>query len=344
MSEPFERSRPKTRSRLLEAAYTVFADVGIELGTVEMICDRANFSRGAFYSNFGSKDEIVIEAVKAFVGQRLVDSEEFVDSLVHRGFPADPADAIRQIAAKITGGRAGIIVMNEVRMHGVRDERVAHEYLQWQQGLLAQVQVIVQRFLAAYELQTNLSASHAAELIFSVWQHTSLTAAISGLNDEEIALAVGDATAGILASFASTTAMAQTPRAPSAVSMLASICVEAAPRDPMMAFADRIRPLASLEMVQTEHVSVYYRVKEVDVQVIPAADGTIATITYGADFPAPVNGVSIGDAHERVTAVLGDAHRTWPAAHPNDILIWDTPAFFRVDVDRETSRVARIWR
>ena len=37
----------------------MFAERGVIGGTVEDICERAGFTRGAFYSNFGDKDDVV---------------------------------------------------------------------------------------------------------------------------------------------------------------------------------------------------------------------------------------------------------------------------------------------
>ena len=64
MTEPaaprVTRRRAQTRSRLLAAAAEVFAEKGFGRSTVEDVCNRAGFSRGAFYSNFLSLDELFI--------------------------------------------------------------------------------------------------------------------------------------------------------------------------------------------------------------------------------------------------------------------------------------------
>ncbi|WP_256842909.1 TetR/AcrR family transcriptional regulator [Ornithinimicrobium cryptoxanthini] len=54
------RRRAATRQRLLGAALDVFADQGFGRTTVEQVCDRAGFTRGAFYSNFSSLDELFL--------------------------------------------------------------------------------------------------------------------------------------------------------------------------------------------------------------------------------------------------------------------------------------------
>ena len=47
MTTPATRSRENTRARLLDAAAQVFAEVGLDGASVEAVCDRAGFTRGA---------------------------------------------------------------------------------------------------------------------------------------------------------------------------------------------------------------------------------------------------------------------------------------------------------
>lgn len=52
-------TREETRERLFEAAAEVFEEQGIGAASVEAIAAAAGFTRGAFYSNFASKDELI---------------------------------------------------------------------------------------------------------------------------------------------------------------------------------------------------------------------------------------------------------------------------------------------
>lgn len=54
----------KTRLRLLDAAEQVFLRRGLQGSSVEEITAEAGFSRGAFYSNFKSKDELFVELLQ----------------------------------------------------------------------------------------------------------------------------------------------------------------------------------------------------------------------------------------------------------------------------------------
>ena len=59
-----EESRDQTRERLLEAGAMIFAKKGLAGSSVEDIAAHAGYTRGAFYSNFASKNELFIELLK----------------------------------------------------------------------------------------------------------------------------------------------------------------------------------------------------------------------------------------------------------------------------------------
>jgi AcrR family transcriptional regulator len=93
--------RAATRQALLDAAATVFARRGLVGASVEEITEEAGFSRGAFYSNFASKEELFLTLIEgrsaehiagiaqAFrhgdtVAERIRNGGRFIDDLVVR--------------------------------------------------------------------------------------------------------------------------------------------------------------------------------------------------------------------------------------------------------------------
>ncbi|MFD8912474.1 TetR/AcrR family transcriptional regulator [Streptomyces sp. NPDC059575] len=52
------RRRARTRADLLAAAFAVFAAKGFGRVSIEEVCEAAGYSRGAFYSNFATLDEL----------------------------------------------------------------------------------------------------------------------------------------------------------------------------------------------------------------------------------------------------------------------------------------------
>jgi AcrR family transcriptional regulator len=65
-----KEKQAETRARLLDAAEQVFLRRGLQGSSVEEIAAEAGFTRGAFYSNFKSKDELFVELLHARVYDR----------------------------------------------------------------------------------------------------------------------------------------------------------------------------------------------------------------------------------------------------------------------------------
>lgn len=63
MSETTPR-RVATRQRLVEAAIREFAARGVDGTSVEQLCEAAGFTRGAFYSNFSTKDDLCVAVLE----------------------------------------------------------------------------------------------------------------------------------------------------------------------------------------------------------------------------------------------------------------------------------------
>jgi AcrR family transcriptional regulator len=57
-------SQARTRAALLQAGAEVFVERGLAGSSVEAIAARAGFTRGAFYSNFASKEELFSELLQ----------------------------------------------------------------------------------------------------------------------------------------------------------------------------------------------------------------------------------------------------------------------------------------
>jgi AcrR family transcriptional regulator len=77
---------------LFEAAARVFEEEGINAVSIEAITAAAGFTRGAFYSNFASKDELIIAMLGDHVEQSI---RRCLELLANHKDPADFIDAFR---------------------------------------------------------------------------------------------------------------------------------------------------------------------------------------------------------------------------------------------------------
>lgn len=101
-AERVTRRRAETRQRLVDAAYEVFAETGIRDAPVELICERAGFTRGAFYSNFASKEQLFLAVFEAQTQERMDLLRTEVNAAVDAADMTGP-DAVMRVLHQTTG-------------------------------------------------------------------------------------------------------------------------------------------------------------------------------------------------------------------------------------------------
>jgi len=87
-------TRDDTRDKLFEAAARVFEEQGIGAASVEAIAAAAGFTRGAFYSNFASKEELIIAMLEDHVELSI---RRCLELLARHRNPDDFIDAFRNM-------------------------------------------------------------------------------------------------------------------------------------------------------------------------------------------------------------------------------------------------------
>jgi len=130
-----EQKQALTREKLLRSALEVLAWDGYDGASVERIADEAGFSKGAFYSNFSSKEEILLELLEGNAGHDVVELSDLLREVV------DP-DEVIEVVVRWSDSRAaeqkwGLIAIEFLR-RAQRDEtlgdRQRHLFVsQWEQ-------------------------------------------------------------------------------------------------------------------------------------------------------------------------------------------------------------------
>ena len=171
MTIPVTRRRENTRARLLDAASQVFAEVGLDGASVEAICERAGFTRGAFYSNFDSKDELFLELASWVAEQRLASVRARIDEFMASGAlsGADPVDLVQRVMDSGEDDRLSILMMFEIRIRALRDEAFGAAYLAQEQAMVTSIEEIVQGIVDAGIFELRIDVSEAARMLMIAW-------------------------------------------------------------------------------------------------------------------------------------------------------------------------------
>ena len=73
VQRPREATKLETREALVSAGLAEFAEHGLDTPSLDAICARAGFTRGAFYVHFRGREDF-LDAVMKRVGARVLDS------------------------------------------------------------------------------------------------------------------------------------------------------------------------------------------------------------------------------------------------------------------------------
>jgi AcrR family transcriptional regulator len=140
-----EEQRAETRARLLEAAAEVMTAKGFDGASIDEITGRAGYTRGAFYSNFSGKAELLVELCE----QRLLDYADQMVPLIN-ATPAEErgAEAVRLLS--LLDPRPDVFLLVELAR-----QREDHP----------EVEALLDRFATRFvDLVDGVLAGHAADL------------------------------------------------------------------------------------------------------------------------------------------------------------------------------------
>jgi AcrR family transcriptional regulator len=111
-----ERTRA-TRRKLLDAAKRIFAQDGFEAARLEDIAAGAGYTRGAFYANFKSKEDIFFALFEEWVRERI---DSLTSALRRHSNPADKLVALRTHYAELATDRRLVLISMEFKQFALR--------------------------------------------------------------------------------------------------------------------------------------------------------------------------------------------------------------------------------
>ncbi|WP_187289412.1 TetR/AcrR family transcriptional regulator [Xylanimonas cellulosilytica] len=178
--------RERTRERLLDAAAQVFARVGFGGASVEAIAEAAGFTRGAFYSNFESKEELFLALTTRQAQQHLAALESAVaglDAAVVRGGHVDRG-VIRTVLATVTEGKTPescwFLMNAEFELLAMRDPEIGARWTRQQAWMRDELATALTRLLADVGLRFAVDPPLAVELLLAAHAAASRDAYVAG--------------------------------------------------------------------------------------------------------------------------------------------------------------------
>ncbi|MEI4270305.1 TetR/AcrR family transcriptional regulator [Klenkia sp. LSe6-5] len=168
------RTRPRrdqVRARVLEAARQVFAERGFAGASTDQVAAAAGFTKGAVYSNFGSKDELFLALVEAEAAARVDAVERALAGT------SDLSGALAAVGAELAArDPAWLLLYLEFWQRAVRDPGVRAAFVASRRDLRARVAEVVERFLGAHPVHTGWDAGSLTLVLLALTNGLALEA------------------------------------------------------------------------------------------------------------------------------------------------------------------------
>ncbi|GAB2462926.1 TetR/AcrR family transcriptional regulator [Xylanimonas ulmi] len=186
---PLSARRAQTRERLLDAAAAVFTHVGFGAASVEAIAEEAGFTRGAFYSNFESKEALFLALTERQSRRHLAALEAAVAALdsgvVHERHLE--RSVIRSVLAAVTEGkmpeRGWYPINAEFELLAMRAPEIGAAWTAQQRAMRAELTEVLGRLLGGLGLRFTTDPGIAIDLLLGAWAASARDAAVADAPD-----------------------------------------------------------------------------------------------------------------------------------------------------------------
>lgn len=155
----------RTRDALLQAAMELFLEQGLSGPSLDAICAKAGFTRGAFYVHFQTRDDLIAAVVERAMGG-------FIDAIIATGEAgADLPTIVRTFAAAVRSG--AFPLTGHVRVHQVleaclRSPTLNAKYLELLARARDRLTDTIQRGQAAGTVRRDVDAHALAQLLLAL--------------------------------------------------------------------------------------------------------------------------------------------------------------------------------
>lgn len=146
--------REITRERLISAAGVVFCRAGFEAAPIDVIAEEAGYSRGAFYSNFESKDEVFVE----LLGRHLDAEVETLGQALGRIEAArDLAPAIERRYRVLGENNSWCLLTTEFQLYTMRGGTKAGEFAKTYESYRQRLAALLEEHFTRLGVESRLT-------------------------------------------------------------------------------------------------------------------------------------------------------------------------------------------
>ncbi|HVU60210.1 MAG TPA: TetR/AcrR family transcriptional regulator [Mycobacteriales bacterium] len=159
-----ERRRQLTRDALIEAATEVFTRKGFQAASLEEIADAAGFTKGAIYSNFGSKEELLHAVIGHIEDRGLAGIADALDT-EGQNDPEHGALAAARPWEKLLGRSNDLLALSlELRLYAIRNPHARKRIAKLEREVSDHLATFIEDAFVRQQRTLHISAVDLADL------------------------------------------------------------------------------------------------------------------------------------------------------------------------------------
>jgi AcrR family transcriptional regulator len=191
------RRRVHTRARILSAAGELFLSAGYARTSIEDICTAAGYTRGAFYSNFATKEDLLLALFDEQAAERMTELEHLAAAAEQLG-PEERARRLVEALLRVEAAETGwILLFLEFRLLAARTSELADRVAAHDRTVTAALAALLERVLPEL-VPPGASTEQAAQVILAAREGLLARTAAGGPAAEELLSAATAVLAGLL--------------------------------------------------------------------------------------------------------------------------------------------------
>ena len=160
-----DSTKQETREALLLAGMELFAKQGLDAPSLDSICARAGFTRGAFYVHFADRESFIVAVMESATAS-------FLDAiLATRGAELDLAGTIAAFAGAVAGGSFGAfgkLPLHQVLTACARSRALRGRYVEILERTRERLASILRASQHAERVRDDIDAVQAAGLLIAI--------------------------------------------------------------------------------------------------------------------------------------------------------------------------------
>lgn len=150
------RKRSETRARLLSAARSLMTERGLDRVSVEAIAEHAGYTRGAFYSNFGSINDLLLALYEQHSDELVAELRSSTNDVSRAGAFASLEEAVAHVVSALPFDVEWFRIRTNLAVQAARDPDLSLLYIERESALREELTPSLLRMVHAFDRELTV--------------------------------------------------------------------------------------------------------------------------------------------------------------------------------------------